>query len=269
MLLELFIIEQGSSFLLLRRSFTSRKFTVNGGLFSGLVGAISHFIQELHIGGIKFFDTGDHRILVFPFNNLLIVGIVEERQEADFVELALQKVAEKFWEEYQKLLGDWDGNVTPFSEFIPEVDQIVFSEFTSFYVSQDFPKHMISVIRASQHKFEPRVLRFIGQKTGIERGIQSKNLKAFKQQLNRELKAFSVISLSDQDDDTLMISVEVCPICRGIKDPAFSCNFLEGFIEGYAIASLPEYIVQAKETQCITHGDPSCLFELTRMQTSV
>ena len=269
MLLELFIIEKGSSFLLLRRSFTSHKFSVNGGLFSGLVGAISHFVQELDIGGIKFFDTGDHRILVFPHNNLLVVGIVEERQEADFVELALQKVAEGFWNQYQELLTEWNGNITPFSEFIPEVDQIVFTEFSSFYISQDFPKHMITEIRKSQHKFEPRVLRFIGQKTGIERGIPSKNLKVFKQQLSRELKAFSVISLADQDDDTLMISVEVCPICRGIKDPTFSCNFLEGFIEGYAIASLPEYIVQTKETKCIAHGDPSCQFELTRMETSV
>jgi hypothetical protein len=244
---------------------------VNGGLFSGLVGAISHFIQELHIGGIKYFDTGDHRILVFPHKNLLVVGIVEERQEADFVEQALQKVAEKFWDEFQAILHEWNGNITPFSEFIPKVDQIVFSEFTSFYVSQDFPKHMISVIRASQHKFEPRVLRFIGQKTGIERGITAKSLSAFKRQISRELKAFSVISFSDKDEDeeTLVISIDICPICRGIKDPTFSCDFLEGFIEGYAIASLPEYIVQTKETTCIAHGDPSCKFELTRMQTSV
>ena len=269
MLLELFIIEQGSSFLLLRRSFTSKQFSVNGGLFSGLVGAISHFIQELHIGGIKFFDTGKHRILVAPHKNLLVVGIVEERQEADFVELALQKVAETFWEEYQEYLIEWNGDISPFSTFIPDLDQIVFSEFTNYYISQDFPKHVISEIRKSQHKFESRVLRFIGQKTGIERGIPAKKIAVFKRQLNRELKAFSVISLSDKDEDTLLISIDVCPICRGIKDPAFSCHFLEGFIEGYAIASLPpEYIVQTKETKCIAHGDSACLFELTKMKTT-
>ena len=267
MLLELFIIEQGSSFLLLRRSFTNRQFSVHGGLFSGLVGAISHFIQELHIGGIKFFDTGEHRILVYPYKNLLVVGIVEERQEAEFVELTLQSVAEKFWKAFQAHLAEWNGDISPFSNFIPDLDQIVFSEFSTFYVSQDFPKHVISVLRASQHKFESRVLRYIGQKTGIERGIPAKNLTTFKRQLSRELKAFSIISLSDKDEDTLEVNIDICPICRGIKDPIFSCDFLEGFIEGYAIASLPGYIVQAKETMCIAHGDPSCVFELTHMKT--
>ncbi|MHA1646633.1 MAG: methanogen output domain 1-containing protein [Promethearchaeota archaeon] len=263
MLLEVFIIQKGTSFLLLHRSFTKHKFSVNEERFSKIIIAISQFISELNIGEFKFFDTGSHRILVNTYNKIYIVGVVEEKKEDPFVKKSLTKISEQFCKKFNESLDSNPGDLSVYQNFIPIIDEIVYSEFTNFYISKDFPKHVISAVRKIQQRFEPEIIRYMGTQTGLKRGSLEKDNRKFKRRLTHELNQFSLNSISEPDKSKFMIEILMCPFCRGIKDPSFSCKFFEGFIEGYANGSSIEKNFKVQETECIAKGSKSCIFELT------
>ena len=80
MLLEIFIIQKGTSFLLVRRAFTKKEIQMEGALFSGMISAISLFTTELKMGEIQFFETKENRIMIHPYEDIIVVGIGEEKE---------------------------------------------------------------------------------------------------------------------------------------------------------------------------------------------
>ena len=262
MLLEVFIIQKGTSFLLLRRSFTNKEFRIDGGLFSGLITAISQFIFEFDFGEIKYLETGKHRILILPNESIMVVGIIEEEREDLFVKSSLKKIKEEFWNEFGILLSVWNGNTSVFQKFLPKLDDIVYSEFVNYFLTKNFPKNIISTVRKFQQKFPPDVLRLIGRKTGQERGQTGLTIKNFRKELTKELNLFSITKISSWKDEEIIITIYICPICRGIRDPTFSCEFITGFIQGYAEINYPNSNIIVEETNCKAKMDQNCEFSL-------
>lgn len=263
MLLEVFIILKETSFLLVRRSFIKDKqIRVDGQLFSGLISAISSFIEEIDIGNIHHFETGNRRVLISPYKGIVIVAIVEEKREEPFVENSIKKIAEDFWNKFHKTFDESLCDVAPYEKYIPEIDKIVYNEFTKAYISKDFPKHMIKVVRNFQTKFDPNILTYMGKKVGEERAEEAESIKDFKKSLRKELDLFSIHDINENSKKEMIIKISMCPICRQIKDPSFSCNFITGFIDGFSSSSFPDKQVEVDETQCIAHGDRACVFNL-------
>ena len=262
MLLEIFIIQEGSSLLLLRHSFTKKKYEINGNLFSGLISALSMFTSELEIGDIKHFQTGELRVLITTYENILFVGLVDDDPHSDFIEISLKNIREEFLKKYSEIISNWSGKISVFNGFEKKIDEIVYTEFSKYFIEKDFPKHVINVVRKFQFKFEPKYLKFIGKETGIARAETQSSFKSLKKQIRKELSLFSINKVSNESDEDLQIDIPMCPICRGIKDLEFSCNFLEGFIEGYIEKSLSLDSIQIKESKCIAHGDEHCRFNV-------
>jgi predicted hydrocarbon binding protein len=262
MLLEVFIINKQNSLLMVHRSFTKKELQMDGHLFSGLIATISSFITEMKIGQIKHFEAGDIRILISTFEEIFVVGLVEEQHEDEFISNSLRAIAESFWAGYKDQLKEWNGDLLVFNPFLNQIDDIVYSGFTKQYLSKDYPKHIVSVTRQFQNKFEPPIMKFIGKKVGLARGQASKDLNIIKKKLIKEINLFSISELKESANNSFRIEISMCPICRGIKDKNFSCKFFEGFIEGYLAASLTAKTTLVKETQCIAHGNPDCRFEI-------
>ncbi|MFX0098615.1 MAG: V4R domain-containing protein [Candidatus Hodarchaeota archaeon] len=266
MLLEIFIIMKESSLLLLHRSFTKKKFNINGDVFSGLISGLSMMLNELEIGQIQHFRTGDHKILISPYKEIVIVGIVEGDTEEAFINESLKQIAETFYKEFKDKITKWEGDLAPFENFAPIVDSMVYTWFEKKYISEDFPKNIVKVIRKYQGKLEGNVVHYIGYKAGKRRGRDLKNEKSFKKTLSKEIGLFSINNIHEEANkahrEEYHIKVPVCPFCRGIKEKNFACNFFTGFIRGFSMRTLPDKEIFVKETKCIAHGDESCEFSL-------
>ncbi len=265
MLLEVFVIEQQTSILLSRWSALKKQFQMDGQLFSGLMSAISCFIENLEIGSVKFLETGQNRIQLYPHESFVVVGIVESSKEAQFVENAIRRIAETFWERFQDDLKDWDNDVRTFRKFQDTVGEIMYDEFTKFYITRKYPHQLIKTVREFQDKFEAKATRNIGEKTGISRAEKNKRKKDIRKALHKELDAFSVNEVEELPETGFRAELSVCPICRGIHDDAFSCLFIEGFLEGFmnsVVGQKEQY--QVEEVSCQAHGDPACIFEVNK-----
>ncbi len=268
MLLEVFIMRKKGSVLLLRRSFTKKKqLKVDGNLFSGLISAISNFSSEIQIGQIQHFETGQNRVLICPYQGIVVVGIVEERKEEQFITESVKKISEAFWENFKDTINNFKGVVSVFYDFISEIDKIVYSEFEKTYISKDFPKNLIREIRKAQPKFENEILHFMGLKAGKKRGDSVKSLKDFKKKIKKEMSLFSICDVQDISDNEMdkkiLVSIPMCPLCRQIKDKDFTCDFFTGFINGFAISSFPDKEIHVEETKCISHDEEACEFLIT------
>ncbi|QEE15089.1 V4R domain-containing protein [Promethearchaeum syntrophicum] len=262
MLLEIFIIQEGSSLLLLRHSFTKKKYEINGNLFSGLISALSMFTSELEIGDIKYFQTGELRVFITSYKKLIFVGLVEEDPHSEIIGSSLKKIRESFLEDYSQEIENWKGKISIFEGFRKKIDEIVYGDFSKLFIEKDFPKHVIRVIRKFQSKFEPKYLKLIGEETGLARAASVSSFKSLKKHIRKELNLFSINNVSSSNEQEIQIDIPMCPICRGIKSSEFSCKFLEGFIEGYIKKSISLDSIQIKETQCIAHGDEQCRFKV-------
>lgn len=271
MLLEVFIIQKGTSFLLIRRAFTKKEIQMDGSLFSGMISAISLFTNELQMGEIQFFETKNNRILIHPVGDIITVGIVEEKKEDEFVVESLKKIGGLFWTRYAKTLANWNGDTNLFLEFPPAVDEIVYQEFSHYYLEREFPKHLIHSIREFQEKFEPHILRYIGRMVGTHRvQLQKTNSpkvfrKGFSKALQKELNLFSICSITEESTSKWIFQMEICPICRGIYDPHFSCDFTVGFIDGFVNNVVEKGKFSVIEVECSAQGNKNCVFEIRRL----
>jgi len=260
MLLEIFIIQEGSSLLLLSHSFTKKNYKIDGNLFSGLISALSMFTAELEIGSIKHFQTGELRVLITTYENIMFVGLVDDDPHSDFIEISLKKIREDFHKEFSEDMLNWTGRISIFEKFTKNIDEIVYAEFSKYFIEKDFPKNVINVVRKFQSKFEPKYVKYIGKETGIARAELQPSFKLLQKQIRKELRLFSINEVSSSNDRELKIDIPTCPICRGIKNSDFSCKFIEGFIEGYIMKSLNLDSVHVEEPECIAHGDENCRF---------
>ncbi|MHA1775187.1 MAG: V4R domain-containing protein [Promethearchaeota archaeon] len=277
MLLEVFIIQKGTSFLLVRYPFTKKELQMDGTLFSGMISAISLFTNELKIGEIQFFETKDHQIIIHALENIIAVGVVENKKEDDFVIKTLKNIAQQFIDKYSEKLNKWNGDIGIFVPFSNDIAEIFYSRFAEFYIARDFPQNIIKVIRNIQNKFEPHIIRFIGLKIGHERAsnVPEKQLQKLRNNENefgkpllkiveKEINHFSISQTQYIDKDNqnfLEVFLKICPECRGIHDPEFSCHFITGFLEGFLdrINPVRKWIVSEKE--CHARGDPNCVFK--------
>ncbi len=263
MLLEIFIIVKENSTLLLRRAFTKKKIDVDGQLFSGLISAISMFFSELKMGQINNFEIGANRVSISPYEGIVVVGVVEKQKEAQFIQNSLKKIGENFWLEFKGILSDWNGEISVYKSYTSKIDNIVYSEFAKSYISKNFPKNMIGVVRQFQNIFEKHIVHYIGSEVGKERSEIMKTSKIFKKKLSKELDLFSINKITERSETEFIIEVQMCPFCRKIKNMEFNCDFFAGFIEGFAMQGLPEKKIEVLESECIAHGNKACKFNLS------
>ncbi|MHA1672381.1 MAG: V4R domain-containing protein [Promethearchaeota archaeon] len=268
MLLEIFIIQKGTSFLLVRRAFTKKEIQMEGALFSGMISAISLFTAELKMGEIQFFETKENRIMIHPYEDVIVVGIGEENERDPFAEQTLRKIAQKFWNVYSDVFLGWSGDIDIFSQFPAMIDEIIYTEFAQYYISENFPQNLISVIRNIQGKYDSHVIQFIGKSVGTSRAElvaeSSPKLakKHFTRALIKELNSFSICSISSQDEREWVIQMKISPFSRGITNPNFSCDFIIGFIHGFVNRADSEKKFMVYESECAARGDKYCKFKI-------
>jgi hypothetical protein len=98
---------------------------VDESLFSGFLGAVYNFAQELGHGDIKTVEVGDARFVCEVSENLIFVAVVgkddDEQELKNFLGFASRAFVNRFREE----LKTWRGNVSIFREFTQELDQLV------------------------------------------------------------------------------------------------------------------------------------------------
>ncbi len=98
---------------------------VDESLFSGFLGAVYNFAQELGHGDIKTVEVGDARFVCEVSENLIFVAVVgkddDEQELKNFLGFASRAFVNRFREE----LKTWRGNVSIFREFTQELDHLV------------------------------------------------------------------------------------------------------------------------------------------------
>ncbi len=275
MLLEIFIIQKGTSFLLVRRAFTKKEIQMEGALFSGMISAISLFTTELKMGEIQFFETKENRIMIHPFEDIIVVGIGEDKERDPFAEQSLRKIALKFWDIYSNVLLGWNGDTNLFSQFPAMIDEIIYTEFAQYYISENFPQNLISVIRNIQGKYDSHIIQFIGKSVGTSRAEVVKESspklakKHFTRPLIKELNSFSICSISSSDEREWQIEMKISPFSRGITNQEFSCDFIVGFIHGFVNRADSEKKFMVYEPECTARGDKFCLFKIELVNFSL
>ena len=171
MLLEIFIIQEGSSLLLLRHSFTKKIYEINGNLFSGLVSALSMFTAELEIGAIQHFQTGELRVLITTYKNIIFVGLVDDDPHSEFIETSLKKIREEFLKEFSEEMTNWSGKISIFEGFRNTIDEIVYTDYNKTLIMKEIHLSLL-------HQFRKSLKYGLKIKTSIE--IRLKYEKGYK-----------------------------------------------------------------------------------------
>ncbi|MHA1149901.1 MAG: hypothetical protein ACTSR8_16820 [Promethearchaeota archaeon] len=94
-----------------------------GILMSGVVSAISNFLNELNIGNIRSFKTHQKQVIVYKKKFVLVVLICDENDEPDYYLPKIEYIANLFdngcdW-------SNWCGDVSMFGEIIKTATNIL------------------------------------------------------------------------------------------------------------------------------------------------
>jgi hypothetical protein len=94
-------------------------------LISGFLTALISFGQELSSGNrVHVIDFGAFDICLSLRSNVIVAATVDKTDDQNAAMAVLADVNNAFVKKYKEFLTDWDGNLEPFEEFIPIIDEI-------------------------------------------------------------------------------------------------------------------------------------------------
>lgn len=96
---------------------------VNPQLFGALMSALNKFAEALSDGGISSFEKSDLRFVIIKRRKFLFIGSsVIKTKEKKVIE-ELMQISDIFFRTYEKILINWDNDVSVFSGFGDFIDK--------------------------------------------------------------------------------------------------------------------------------------------------
>ena len=96
---------------------------VNPQLFGALMSALNKFAEVLSDGGISSFEKSDLRFVIIKRRKFLFIGSsVIKTKEKKVIE-ELMQISDIFFRTYEKILINWDNDVSVFSGFGDFIDK--------------------------------------------------------------------------------------------------------------------------------------------------
>ena len=122
MIQGLFIIRIPSGQLIFEKYFTD--FQTDGNIFCGIITALKLLTREVHFGELSQFSTNNFQVIFSSLKNFLTVLILELQDNIDSWQQVAFQVSKEFEEKYGDL-DDWNGNLSKFQEFNPNLEEIL------------------------------------------------------------------------------------------------------------------------------------------------
>ncbi len=93
-------------------------------LFGAFLSAITSFSKELTSkGGLTSFKLIETQYTILKVQDLLFVGNSAAKVKENRIISELKIISEKFFNRYQDVLKDYNGNVTTFKGFVNDIDE--------------------------------------------------------------------------------------------------------------------------------------------------
>lgn len=255
-------------------------------LFAGFSSAIVAFASELGSGHLSKIEIEDQIYVYEVMQDLITVAKISSDDDETIAEHIVSILYREFVKEYKEELKNYDGTVRkdiffPFTnkvhEIIAKCEKIAeknphllanippsieleaiekLSDFSEELVN-DFPVATIRLTREFQQKLPDDFMSYTMFRLGKEVGkdVAQKKIKknVTEKALMKLLREISVCSL-----DKNIVTLKICPFCRGRKTKEFDCDFVSGFIEG--VYNDPSIAV--REVSCHAVGDKHCEFQI-------
>ncbi|MCK5150397.1 MAG: hypothetical protein KAQ65_01090 [Candidatus Thorarchaeota archaeon] len=123
MIQALYVLIADSGLCVLDRKYGEGEMDPN--LISGFLTALISFGQELSSGNrVHVIDFGAFDICLSLKNNVIVAATVDKTDDGNAAMAVLAEVNNEFVKKFSSVLQDWDGNLEPFEEFMPKVDEI-------------------------------------------------------------------------------------------------------------------------------------------------
>jgi len=256
-------------------------------LFAGFSSAMVAFANELGSGQLSKIEIEDQIFVYNLSEKLITVAKISSDDDEHIAKHIVTLLEREFLTDYQKELKEFTGTVRkdvffPFStkvreivdkcmkvavknphllENVPpsiDIDAILkLSEYSDELI-ENFPEATIKLTREFQSKLPEEEMHYTMFKLGIEVGKEVakkhfNNKEIRDREIMKLLKEISICSMSD-----CVISLQICPFCRGRKTKEFDCDFVSGFIEG--AYNNPKIAV--REINCHAVGHKYCEFQV-------
>jgi len=255
-------------------------------LFAGFSSAIVAFTSELGAGHLSKIEIEEHAFVYEVMENLITVAKISMDDDEKTAEHVVALLYREFVKEYEAELKDYDGTIRrdiffPFAEkvrtIVQKCEKIAannpnllanippsiaieaiekLSDFSEELVNQ-FPEATIRLTRNFQKELPEGEMHYTMHKLGIEVGKDVAKKKIKKEVTDKAImKILNEISICDCHDD--IITLKICPFCRGRETEVFDCDFVAGFIEG--AYNNPK--IKVREIACHAVGDKYCKFQV-------
>ncbi|MCK5237987.1 MAG: hypothetical protein KAR33_00480 [Candidatus Thorarchaeota archaeon] len=123
MIQALYVLIADSGLCVLDRKYGEGEMDPN--LISGFLTALISFGQELSSGNrVHVIDFGAFDICLSLKNNVIVAATVDKTDDGNAAMAVLAEVNNEFVKKFSSVLQDWDGNLEPFEEFMPKIDEI-------------------------------------------------------------------------------------------------------------------------------------------------
>ena len=284
---EFFILKRdGLDLFHIRLNEDSYTFDMPTELFAGFSSAIVAFTSEFGTGHLSKIEI-ENKIFVYElFDDFITVAKISNEEDVKTAEHIVDLLYRAFILEYQEELKDYDGTVRkdifyPFSEIVKniiekcekvaeknpmllanippsiDIDAILkLSEFSDELVN-NFPEATIRLTREFQSKLQENIMNYTLYKLGL---VVGKDIvaKKSKDKITDKLimKLLNEISVCYREND--VITLKICPFCRGRKTKVNDCDFISGFIVG----AYDNPMISVKEIHCHAVGDKYCQFKI-------
>ncbi len=254
-------------------------------LFAGFSSAIVAFANELGSGQLSKIEIEDQIFVYHIQGELITVAKISSQDDERVAEHMVTLLEREFEKDYVEELKDYDGTVRkdiffPFSvkvrniiskcmkvaiknphllENIPpsiDIDAIVKLSDYSDELVDNFPESTIVLTREFQRQLPEDVMHYTMFCLGKEFG-RDIAVKKFKNVNERAvMKLLKEISICSFDDN--IVTLRICPFCRGRETKEPDCDFVSGFIEG--AYNNPK--ISVREIKCHAVGDKHCEFKI-------
>jgi len=255
-------------------------------LFAGFSSAIVAFASELGSGHLSKIEIEDQIYVYEVRQDLITVAKMSSDDDETIAEHVVSILHREFVRDYKEELRNYDGTVRrdiffPFTnkvhEIIAKCEKIAeknphllanippsieleaiekLSDFSEELVD-NFPDATIKLTREFQQKLPDDFMNYTMFKLGKEVGKDVAQ-KKIKKNVNDKamLKLLREISVCSLDNN--IVTLKICPFCRGRKTKEYDCGFVAGFIEG----AYNDPTIEVREVSCHAVGNKYCEFEI-------
>ncbi|MHA1826111.1 MAG: V4R domain-containing protein [Candidatus Heimdallarchaeota archaeon] len=259
-------------------------------LFAGFSSAMVAFANELGSGQLSKIEIED-QIFVFNLSDKLItVAKISTDDDEHLAKHIVALLEREFINDYREELKNFRGTVRkdvffPFSEKVHEIIKkcmkvaaknphllenippsididaiLTLSEYSDELI-ENFPDATIRLTREFHSKLPEGEMHYTMFKLGLEVGKEVAKKKFNNRQINDKeiMKLLKEISICSMNDN--VISLQICPFCRGRKTKEFDCDFVSGFIEG----AYNNPNIAVREINCHAVGHKHCEFQVYKI----